>query len=304
MLETINGQYIVLGVCCLIGTLALTTQWFVLVPSLGGWSSPQTLKSLGPLNLGILVLSYYYYLAIVTDPGKVPEGWEPPYSLIQRPEEVQSSKGETGPRFCRSCDAYKPPRAHHCRVCRRCVLKMDHHCPWINNCVGHGNYPHFIRFVFSVSLTCGYALYLLVWRLIQILDMNSQTDNLFFYYSILFKQNALRPVKRTEMIFMVIDIVGVFITVFSVSILSVYHGYCVIKGQSTIEAWERSKVKNLIKKKKIMPVDFPYDLGPFRNIASVLGNNILLWPFPLSSIGDGLTYTLLPNTGNHYFFFF
>ncbi|ORZ18939.1 DHHC palmitoyltransferase-domain-containing protein [Absidia repens] len=278
MLETINGQYIVIAVTGLIGTLAYTTQQFVLAPALGGWSSPQTLKFLGPLNLGILILSYYYYLAINTDPGKVPEGWEPPYSLIQTPDQVQAEKGETGPRFCRSCDAYKPPRAHHCRVCRRCILKMDHHCPWINNCVGHGNYPYFFRFVFFVSLTCGYALYLLVWRLMQI-------------------RNALRPVRMTEMIFIVFDVAGVFITVFAVSLLSLYHGYCILKGQSTIESWERSKVKNLIKKRKIVAVEFPYDLGTFKNVCSVLGSNPLFWLFPRSSVGDGLSYVLRPNTG-------
>ncbi len=33
-------------------------------------------------------------------------------------------------RFCSKCGRHKPPRAHHCRLCRRCVLRMDHHCPW------------------------------------------------------------------------------------------------------------------------------------------------------------------------------
>ncbi|KAH9736005.1 putative protein S-acyltransferase 16 [Citrus sinensis] len=27
-------------------------------------------------------------------------------------------------RYCQKCSHYKPPRAHHCRVCKRCVLRM------------------------------------------------------------------------------------------------------------------------------------------------------------------------------------
>jgi hypothetical protein len=48
------------------------------------------------------------------------------------------------PRFCQKCIRPKPPRAHHCRVCKRCVLRMDHHCPWTNNCVGHANHKAFL----------------------------------------------------------------------------------------------------------------------------------------------------------------
>lgn len=30
--------------------------------------------------------------------------------------------------ICKKCDSPKPPRTHHCSVCNKCVLKMDHHC--------------------------------------------------------------------------------------------------------------------------------------------------------------------------------
>ncbi len=55
---------------------------------------------------------------------------------------------------------YRPPRAHHCRICRRCIRRMDHHCPWINNCVGEWNQKYFIQFLFYVALLAGYSIFL------------------------------------------------------------------------------------------------------------------------------------------------
>lgn len=53
------------------------------------------------------------------------------------------------PRFCRNCLLVKPDRSHHCSICGTCVLKMDHHCPYINNCVGNNNYKFFMNMVMS-----------------------------------------------------------------------------------------------------------------------------------------------------------
>ena len=55
---------------------------------------------------------------------------------------------------------YRPPRAHHCRICQRCIRKMDHHCPWINNCVGEWNQKYFLQFLFYVGLLSAYSILL------------------------------------------------------------------------------------------------------------------------------------------------
>merc|ERR1740117_2000008 len=94
-----------------------------------------------------------YVRCILEHPGVVPNSDEDPTWAYNQEDHV-AALDSTGPRFvqtkgtgerrhCKWCAKYKPDRCHHCRVCRTCVLRMDHHCPWIYNCVGHKNYKYF-----------------------------------------------------------------------------------------------------------------------------------------------------------------
>lgn len=44
-----------------------------------------------------------------------------------------------------------------CLPSPRCVMKMDHHCPWINNCCGHLNHAYFTSFLLLAPLGCSHA---------------------------------------------------------------------------------------------------------------------------------------------------
>lgn len=123
-------------------------------------------------SLNALILSTFVCLSILSharaayfDPGFVPlprKGID--FSDAQTNEKPKPN-GE-GWTICNRCDTYRPGRAHHCRVCKRCVRRMDHHCPWINNCVGEFNQKYFMLFLFYVGVTSLYSASFVIWSLV------------------------------------------------------------------------------------------------------------------------------------------
>jgi len=64
---------------------------------------------------------------------------------------------------CVVCRARRRMRSHHCKECGRCVDRLDHHCPWIDNCVGLGNQRSFYCFILVLlaTLACFYHVVVL-----------------------------------------------------------------------------------------------------------------------------------------------
>lgn len=52
----------------------------------------------------------------------------------------------------------QPLRAKHCDDCRRCVYKYDHHCPWLDACIGEQNHKFFWLFLLFQTALVVWAL--------------------------------------------------------------------------------------------------------------------------------------------------
>ncbi|TFY61142.1 hypothetical protein EVJ58_g4697 [Rhodofomes roseus] len=255
----LTGRLFVGFTTALICFIAYSSQIFVVWPWYGCVLSIELLTLLVPFNALVGMLLWNYYLCVVTDPGRVPPGWQPD---VQDNDGYEVKKLTRGPRYCRTCDAFKPPRAHHCRQCKRCILRMDHHCPWVNNCVGHFNYGYFFRFLFYVNCACSYHLAIHVRRIY----VATQTWENF---------------ESSEMIFIILNMATCIPVWLAVGGFS-----------TTIEGWEKDKVATLVRRGKIHEIKFPYNLGLWRNICSVLGDSPLWWCWPTVTPGTGLKYQL------------
>lgn len=93
-----------------------------------------------------------WWKACSTDPGAVTE--ENVEALVEMfpYDERLFSEG-----VCRTCRTKKPARSKHCPLCGICVARFDHHCIWINNCVGIGNHKWFLGFLFWHCVICSYG---------------------------------------------------------------------------------------------------------------------------------------------------
>jgi len=90
-----------------------------------------------------------YVHTVFSDPGFLPKNNPQEWKLYLKTLEEESGPL---PHFCLTCKCRKPLRSKHCRSCNRCVARFDHHCQWINNCVGVKNHLQFICSILLVLI--------------------------------------------------------------------------------------------------------------------------------------------------------
>ena len=137
-------------------------------------------------------------------------------------QQQQTAAMEVPSKFCKSCNIWRPPRAHHCRVCDGCVETQDHHCVWLNNCVGRRNYRYFYSYIASATLL---ALLLIAFAATHIQTYADQ-------HHITFLQ-ALRG-RAQERVAFALLIYSALAFAYPSSLLG-YHVFLIARGETTRE---------------------------------------------------------------------
>ncbi|XP_037867922.1 palmitoyltransferase ZDHHC20-B isoform X5 [Bombyx mori] len=213
-------------------------------------------------------------------------------------------------RYCNRCVLVKPDRAHHCSICARCVLKMDHHCPWVNNCVCFHNYKFFMLFLGYALLYCLFVMATCLPYFIRLWKMYEEYKHA--HCDLILESGAYTKIcvdmingdfgtatssGRYHIIF------AFFVSLmFAISLGSLfgYHCYLVVNNRTTLDmlinnrrlnthggSFIRIMLKNLVHEAFRAPMfrggadKNGFSIGAFKNFKEVFGNSPNLWLVPV-----------------------
>lgn len=146
----VNGLQLPLHPLQFIGWIALIgfglASYLLLIPAI----SVDYQQPLFGLLSGLYVVHVLSHLAaLLIDPAEIDlrkkqnDRIVPEFDRTKHPHVIENGR-------CHLCNIRTTStRTKHCSVCNKCVEKFDHHCKWLNHCVGGRNYVAFLMCVVS-----------------------------------------------------------------------------------------------------------------------------------------------------------
>lgn len=84
--------------------------------------------------------------------------------------------------ICTICKTHVLELSKHCGYCDRCVDGFDHHCKWLNNCIGSKNYRIFVWLIATLQGLTSFQIIVDVYVSARVLDSNDETDVVYQIY--------------------------------------------------------------------------------------------------------------------------
>ena len=76
-------------------------------------------------------------------------------------------------KVCSTCLITRPLGSTHCSKCNICIEKMDHHCPYVGNCLGLNNYKYFFYFICFFDI---HTIFNFVICILRIIDFKKKIE--------------------------------------------------------------------------------------------------------------------------------
>ncbi|GIY37181.1 palmitoyltransferase ZDHHC3 [Caerostris darwini] len=185
-----------------------------------------------------------------SDPGAVPRGNATKETILQ----MGLCEGQVVYK-CPKCCCIKPDRAHHCSVCQRCIKKMDHHCPWVNNCVGEKNQKYFVLFTFYIAVISSHAFFLAISHFIMCVNNDWN------------KCSSKSPP---------VTVILLILLIFEALLFAIFT--CVMFGTQVQAIWNDETGIEQLKKESVRW----QKRSPWRSLRSVFGRFSLVWFSPFT----------------------
>jgi len=250
-------------ICAVVHIFFSTVVYFVATP----WTMSYVIHASVVVWIAGNIL-FNYFACVCTRPGYAPTEAEL-QERVQSGEEISEREKLT---------LLKPPRSHFCQITRRQVLRMDHFCPWVGNCVGFFNYRHFFLFLTYLAIGCWYGV------MISLVPFHQCVN-----HRMSMRSNPICKSKAHITFAFVITLsVGI-----AVSLMLAFHVYLALSAQTTIEFYF-NKFTNKGRRHRGEVFMNQYDLGRSKNWHAVFGVGRYMWSWLMPSLaappGDGIEY--------------
>lgn len=195
------------------------------------------------MTLPFIFSSFYLFKCGIIDPGtmlknKITISDKKPSFKIQQLGYIRIYKK------CYTCEIIRPLRSTHCNTCNNCVMRFDHHCPWLGTCIGIRNYQFFLKFLFFINISQLLNLAIGITNIVQQIKNDDKDEK----YANKDKSTKIK-ISVGESIMSIYIIIYTFITMIFTTELFFYHIILALNNITTKE-----ELKNLFKN----PLGNPY----------------------------------------------